>query len=66
MNHFHAGGREAYGKAMRRDYEAKILALRAQLQSAPSEEEKRQVTDDLRRLKIEYREKIEGLGKSLF
>jgi hypothetical protein len=66
MTGFWLGGSEAYEAALQQEYRSRVRALEERLCHVDSDEQRRQIAEELRDLKTELRDKIARMGRSLF
>jgi predicted phage gp36 major capsid-like protein len=65
MTGFWLGGPAAYGAALRQEYQSRVRALKERLRHVDSDEQRRQIAEELRDLKAELLAKIARMGRSL-
>lgn len=63
---FWAGGPEACRVALKKDYQATVAELEKKLKEAESEEERRQIADELGQVKKTYKEQLGRVNGNLF
>jgi hypothetical protein len=66
MPHFWEGGADAYGRALRQEYELARERLEASLKQCADPLEQQTVKEELEKLKQDFQRKRAGVGRSLF
>jgi len=63
---FWAGGRGACRAGLQKEYRATVAKLKRRLKEAGTEEERRQIADELGQVEKTYKEQLRRTGENLF